>query len=248
MKRKIYVLGPSYCGSTLVSGLFNNIPGVFSPGELHWLVDGPPEMARCTIHGPGCPFIAEMLRESFAPMKLYQRAISVSGAETLVSTDKSTGHALRFLNCGEADGILLFKEPEALIASFKRHLPGLTFHAMLELYAATYENRFQFLRGGFFKKALVVRYDTISSNPDSLKRVCSLLDIESPTKPLSFPPWSWHNIGGNVSSYMDTRYSQSHVLPDERWRSELTGVEKMGILYDQRIRSIRSAMLQASSI
>jgi hypothetical protein len=235
MARFIYVLGPSYCGSTLLSGLLDTVPGVASPGEMHWLLDSPGEGDGCTTHGASCSFLARLDRRELTSENLYQRCADALETETLVSTDKRLGHAIRFLPCGQADGILLVKSPEAMVASMRRHLPALTFAGARELYAATYEHLTLFLHNGFFRRGIALEYEELAKDPQgALQGVCAQLGLPAP-QALQFPRPEWHNIGGNVPVYTAERYATQRVLRDDRWQSELTLAEQTAVRYDSRV-------------
>jgi hypothetical protein len=245
MSRFIYILGPSYCGSTLLSGLLDNVPGVASPGELHWLLDSPGEGDGCTTHGASCSFMARLDRRELTSENLYQRCADALETETLVSTDKRLGHAIRFLPCGQADGVLLVKRPEAMIASMRRHLPALTFAGALELYAATYEHLTLFLRNGFFRRGVTLEYEELAKDPQgSLQNVCTQLGLAAP-QALQFPRPEWHNIGGNVPSYTAERYTTNSVLRDDRWRSELSPAEQLAVQTNPRVSTAHQRALHA---
>lgn len=131
--KMIGIIGEDHCGSTILARMMARAPYVASGGELHWLIDVPPNGAEvtragwqvtreCVVHGQDCRVVDRAMRTANAESaNLYPMALdsweTKVGARYLVSTDKYPRHFIRFIDPGYLLGIVLFKDPWAAVAS-----------------------------------------------------------------------------------------------------------------------------------
>lgn len=215
--RTICIVGHWYCGSTLLSGLMNNVPGVASPGELQWIKDD--QRTQCWVcrSRVDCELISGVYRSGLSDANLYKRAAEALGCDALVTSDKIPRTIKRFVSRGKADGILVFKRPEAFAASFKRHR---SMDTVSSTFASFYPAALSWCRS-HLKNFVVVEYEKLASEPEkSMNELCEKLGLEPPES-IEYPPKTWHNIRGNMSSLGSKRYKKRPIILDERWRKEL---------------------------
>lgn len=225
---KLVVFGPSFCGSTAFSGALQNIPSTIAIGEAHWVIDAPRELgrtARCTICKDSCPMVDPLIQNPPTDANLYDEILRQSGKKRLVTTDKSPYFTKRFCAHRGFIGILLFKSPEAMVASSNRHPVGWKekHGSALNLYHSFYEGLITYLNQDALKW-FAVESEIFFRNPeDELQVICDHLSLPRP-KEFQFPPQDWHNIGGNPA-YKNTHFNNK-LQPDLRWKTELTGKEQ----------------------
>lgn len=231
MDKVVFVLGSSYCGSTLLSMLFNHVPELGSPGEAHWLMDDP--LIPCSVHGADCRLTGGLEREGLHAGNLYDRVSDLLEAQHLVVTDKWSGHATRLMDHVPKErrlAILLYKKPEAGVWSLRRHNARGTVEEAVELYCVTYEHLLQFAYGGFFQSCLTISYDRLVSNScETVSDICARYGIGVPAFTPDLRPVDWHNIGGNPATHKDPCYGQQAVVPDDRWRMGLSTADQVAI-------------------
>jgi hypothetical protein len=231
--RTIVIVGHWFCGSTLLNGLVNGVPGVAGVGELQWLKDD--RGTTCSAcGGRDCDLVRGVCRPGLRDSNLYRRAAEALGCEVLVTSDKVPRTIERFIVPGAADGVLMFKRPEAFAASFARHKSEdtprscfLQFYPQALVWCAAQLRRF-----------VVLEYEKVAARPRrTMEDLCMRLHLPQP-EVIEHPPKTWHNIRGNMVSLKSKRYKERPIHLDERWRDELTSD------YVQRIQSDSAVMNQ----
>lgn len=216
MPRTIVIVGHWFCGSTLLNGLMNGVPGVAGVGELQWLVDDP-KTGCSACGGRDCELVRGVCRPGLRDGNLYDRATAALGCDALVTSDKVPRAIGRFIRAGEADGVLLFKRPEAFEASFVRHKSRDSIHSCFTKF---YPNALAW-GSSKLKRFIVLEYEKLAAEPRLImEELCTRLELPAP-RVIEHPPRSWHNIRGNVASLKSARYKDRPIMLDERWRTEL---------------------------
>lgn len=254
MDKVIFVMGASYCGSTLLSMLMSRIPGVASPGEVHWILDDP--AVGCSVHGDQCELVRGIDRSGLNDGNLYSRVSACLDTTHLVTTDKWSGHATRFMPhvpVARRMAVFLFKQPEAAVCSFQRHLARGTLVEAVELYCATHEHLLQFASGGFFGQCEIVPYESLAADPaEVMNSLCARFGLESPRIPADLSPplyaSGWHNIGGNPPTHLGERYKDRAVVPDDRWSTELSVESQRIITASPRATAVWTALRRATTV
>lgn len=119
--RTIGIIGPAYCGMTILNLILDGLPGVVGVGESHWMLS---EGRTCRIHSDSCPVFTREFVDSLQadPRDWWQRIAEQSGAETVVSADK---RPVWFEEHGLPDMvIILYRDPRAWVASWLKRHPG----------------------------------------------------------------------------------------------------------------------------
>jgi len=224
--RILSILGPVYTGSTMLSGLLHGLPGVMSIGEIHHYYTG---QFGCSLCGPSkkCPVLSLLSTKKLGDGKrLYEQLAEVGselGFDIVTNSDKSIDTVMSHVPAGVADGIIMFKSPEAYIASFIRHGQ------------ATSEGRdilesipkwFQYIRAwsrSHMRRVAYVEYEQLAGQPEeTFTRLCAALDLPKPALPLVFPPEKpWHNVAGNTDAYYGVSHGPRSIYLDDRWKTEL---------------------------
>lgn len=233
----IVVLGSSYCGSTLFARLATLIPNAKSVGELHWVVDDRYDWdcRRCYNEGRACPVDWRAFRPG-PQSELYQRTREHFGVETLITTDKIPGVVERLADPAEVYALVLWKRPEAMVASYRRHKEG--------------EDSFVYhypriLKWAKQKCASVkaLRYEDLARNPSgTMATLCQECGLDPfPSGSIDYGAIDYHVMGGNLEAH-----TRDSVEVDLRWQTELTLEEQDRIVNDPEVRSIVSDLLKLS--
>jgi hypothetical protein len=228
------IIGHDHCGSTVLCRLLATIPGVESGGELHWLLDAPPQgtvamragwpvSRSCAVHGEECAvFTADFVAGLVDPSTLYAIARERLAAEILVSTDKYPGHFERHVPPGEMLGVVLFKHPYAAVTSdvLTNHRG---FGAALDSWATDYEAIVTWAPR-FCHQVIWQSYEVFACAPAAtLERIAAALGREVPGGAGGLAT-DYHFIGGNAPAR-----ARSHIAVDERWRTFLDAEKRSRI-------------------
>jgi hypothetical protein len=229
----VCILGMSFCGSTMLSGIAYNIPGAFSGGELHWLKhqDEIPDVPLCSACGENCA-VLRGIDPGTPDDELYAAVAQAASASILVTSDKSRWIVERYTKPRQIKAVVLFKRPEAQLASDRRHHSewAETVEKHAAMYAQWYSGHLHWV-SYYAQSHIVVSYEKLAQNPQQqLEKICASLDLPDPKNPLAYPPSPWHNVGGNASAW-NWGHEGASISLDERWRRELSPKE---------IREIRS--------
>jgi hypothetical protein len=91
----ISILGPSYCGSTIISYVLNTDPQIFGGGELRRLVEKN-EKVKCDLCGTGCPYWTRENIRLFATHgdgtgreHFYRKIAGIVGARLIADASKT---------------------------------------------------------------------------------------------------------------------------------------------------------------
>jgi len=208
----IGIVGQDRCGSTLAGRLLEALEGVRMAGELHWLVDAPPEgtfhpkvpgwpiSRQCTVHGLTCKVIPKdfywSLTASDEPT-VYERVRHRLGARTIVSTDKYPGYFERFVKSKTMFGLLLWKAPGQDAASLVRALGEAPAHAVRQL-ALDYRRMMNWV-DAFCTASITVYYEDLAKRPRATIEAVSKatgIPVVRPVQLIS----DYHSIGGNMAA------------------------------------------------
>lgn len=246
MTKFVGICGISFCGSTLLSRLLDQIPGISAPGELHWLIDNPHgEPGQCK----GCAGPCEVIDNEFkgsglVDESLYERVAQRLGCDVLVSSDKNTDNFHRFVLPKQMDGIVLFKTPEASLWSNIKHHEASP-RKSVEIYSRWYET-FLDWAPNFCDRHVFVSYEMLVTFPEAMvKTLCRALALPCPddfrlvTEFKDAP--AGHHIGGNGRAFFSDR-----IFVDEDWREHLDPYHFKEIRRSERARTVYSRMRAAS--
>jgi len=248
--RVIGIVGRAFCGSTILSRLLNAIPGVVSVGEAYQVLFHA-SYARCTVCGPQCEFIKPSRFAGVNDSMLYDSFGQTFHTQIIAVSDKLQKRYQRYIQPHhEFDGIVLFKQPEAFAASDKR---GHANHRMLNgkqvfnaipvteslrLTADYYEGVLQWSAP---RSKVYVELNRIVENPQmELDRICDALDMPYGNVG-DFDSIKWHNVMGNNQARKATKLEK-----DERWRTELTPLEKSLVGSNNRMRKLMKTLMELS--
>jgi len=115
----IGVLGPSYCGSTLLNYMLGSHPSIYGGSELRRLFDADPRR-RCAVCGPACRL---WTRENLAtanqagPGGLYDFLRNLTDRPVICDASKSVDHFLRIAP-EPFTWVVMTKHPLRSLASF----------------------------------------------------------------------------------------------------------------------------------
>ena len=201
--RTIGILGASFCGSTAFSAALDCLPGVAAGGELHWSVDDERGRVRCGRCGEACPVFDPGFFERATVENAYDLAaqqLGVGAGGVLVSSDKWPGAYNRFAPAGLDLALVLWKDPEAAVASFMKYDPAQTWQGGTQLWVDFY--------GGVLAWAETREYPVVQVNHRRFMRdvdlglwqLCRLVPwLEyGPAHPLA--EIEYHALGGNLSA------------------------------------------------
>jgi hypothetical protein len=228
LMRTIGIVGRAFCGSTLLSKLFATVPGVASPGEVHWLVDDEP-MSRCVVCGDGCAVLTPEFRDSLSEETLYEQVAARFGVDTLVSSDKTPWQYERFVQPKTMDAVLMVRSPHGIAASelhrqfyqpkesIRRSvLAYMTFYSMIMLWCES-----------FARKTVVLIYEDLCEQPcDLMRALCTELQIPAAKIPLDLSTIEYHQVGGGRHTHeaqairLDDRWKKTLAQGQQRWISE----------------------------
>lgn len=222
--KTVCIVGMSYCGSTMLSGLAHNIPGAFPGGELHWLFrsDGSQRLHLCSHCGAGCP-VFDAIEPGVGVDGIYAEVARCSGAEILITSDKNRWMIEMLTKPHEARMILLFKNPVAQLASDRRHRSQWVVNT--ENAASVYDQWYTahlYWLAHYAEDFVVVEYEKLCADPQGqLEAICAKLELPAPVRPFVYPPPVWHNVGGNAHAW-NWGNGPAPIAVDERWRTEIS--------------------------
>jgi hypothetical protein len=126
----IGILGPSYCGSTILSYVLNTDPGIFGGGELRRLVELN-KTVKCDLCGRRCPYWTRKNIRLFAPRgdesgreRFYRKIAGIVGKRLIADSSKlGPFFTDEFIAAEKADGarfafIVPVKHPIRFFASY----------------------------------------------------------------------------------------------------------------------------------
>jgi hypothetical protein len=249
--RTVGIIGNNFSGSTILSRLFSTIENVFPAGELHWLIDAPatghittragwPATRFCVTCGHRCPiFTKEFISQKFEPLELYRKVAKQADTNILISSDKLPGLYSRLVEPKTMDGIVIFKRPEADIASHMRNEKW-SFEKAMNIYS----NNKGIIKWATHvcKNVVVVFYENLALHPNRYMRaICDALDIPCNGDVTKFDEAAYHHIGGNPGANASTR-----IILDQKWEKELTSGQKKIIINNHQLQSIFFELIRRS--
>lgn len=212
-ERIIAILGSLYCGSTALTGVLGNLPGVLSLGELASFNQG----VRCSFH-PECPFEQRIIEAQCEPEELYHVAARLArddGHDVLVTADKYITVVSELVAEGEADAIVLFRHPEATIHSYRKHQVD-----PAEVLVA-YRDIIKAVEAGYFGRVVFVSHERLVANPyPELALLCRALDLPAPLNAEPLIPHDGHCFGGNHEAFFGGGWHRRPLRLDTSWRDD----------------------------
>jgi len=180
------IIGISFCGSTYLARLLDQLEGYVSPGEPHWLVDEPTTKRSLCRHG-ACDAVA-----------------------VFVSADKHWYHFPRFVKPWDMCGVVLYKSPEGHALSEAKHNMSLWRDAVDEwtsfyLEVMSWSERHGEVNG-HCSRTRYVCYDDLAANPVAMVRTL-LRELGLPGASSLVNPdnlGDGHIIGGNPGGRVAT--------------------------------------------
>lgn len=228
------IFSPSYSGSTLLSSLINSFADTTSVGELHWSLDHEIERIRCSECGKKCPIVGSLIkrreRGDLSDSNLYSSVLEITRKSNLFTSDKIMHNVIRFLPDGGDGAIVLFKAPQQLYASGKRHVAPWIWDFFSE--SSVYLKMYQSLLGWlptWTKKVYFCNYNLLTLDPETeMDSIRQFFGLKYKVGKLQYPPVKWHNLFGNSAWKND--YFNREIKQDTRWEQELTPTEKKKVL------------------
>lgn len=262
--RVIGILGPSFCGSTILGLCLDGLPGVAFVGETHWLLDDPTSTLRrlpCRECYPDpCPrFTPELIARLHAAQaegRWWPAMAADIGCDVLVTSDKVPSSYDRL---GLPDVLLSpRKHPCAHVRSAIRYLheDHITDETIEAAIGWLHEHTMMGLYWASERDLPVVPVDIAAFAREpavELHNLCTRLDlgdfVQGFAATAADPTNSeHHHVGGNFS-LRDRRAGTAHrsayfgtaVRPDDQWRTELTPAQINRITTDPRVRALEEA-------
>jgi hypothetical protein len=240
LRKTVGIVGRDFCGSTMLLKMLSCLEGVQAGGEMHWLIDVPvgqsittragwPVTRRCVVHGDSCEALTPaFVDRPHAPETLYDDVAEAMGADILVSADKMVFHYERFVKPGQLEAIVLFKGPQAQVASDMRNERRGFFEA-LDLWVMTYQRIIEWvLSTKYPSRTSFVSYERLASHPEAmLKAICTHHELPEPPEDLvlrfesASKDKKYHCIGGSPHSH-----DRPSVAVDTRWKEHLKEGQK----------------------
>jgi len=207
------IIGISFCGSTYLARLLDQLEGYVSPGEPHWLVDEPTTKRSLCRHG-ACDAVDALRAVPPSPETLYNTvAYCLNGGElpaVFVSADKHWYHFPRFVKPWDMCGVVLYKSPEGHALSEAKHNMSLWRDAVDEwtsfyLEVMSWSERHGEVNG-HCSRTRYVCYDDLAANPVAMVRTL-LRELGLPGASSLVNPdnlGDGHIIGGNPGGRVAT--------------------------------------------
>jgi len=229
------VLGVARCGSTLLGRLLDRHPRVAALGEFmrldRALARGRPcscgaQVEACPAWGPELGWIEAETgfhHRRYTP-QFYQRVARARSADVVVDLSKTMTLGLmrrwRFTRPAEAERagfVLLVRDSRGVLASSARR--GKDVRRLLGKHRRWMNRLYRFARAQG-ERALVMHYEELCRAPESeLRRLCAWLGIEFDSGLLRQEAADHHLVHSSTSDWLATH---DGVVPDERWKSELS--------------------------
>jgi hypothetical protein len=241
--RTIGILGPSYCGSTMLGCILGSLPGVAYVGESHWLYRGE---HKCRCRQPDCPLEHVAINGS----GWWEGLARALDADVIVSGDKNFNN---FRPLGNPDvAMILCRDPRAWVVSYHHYKTmregkiDLTLDELPPPSALSISNYIH-LWGYALRMSrswcdahgipyLVVDLSTFLEEPETeLQHLCELLGLDFDADALHFERKTHHHVGGNSQVGMKTVFGHrprfhaerrklngGYPRPDTAWKQVLT--------------------------
>ena len=207
------IIGHNFSGSTLLSWILGSHPEIGALGETHHMMEGrnyESTMARyegrkvgCYFHGEHCPIFPHD-EIPYNAGDVHRVAADRMGVSIVSDESKLVDSFQRYEAARSADEyayIVLFKEPDGFVHSFKKRHAGLESDRpvaiLSQLYSGSYGMANRFAQG---KPHLFLHYDALCSDvAGTMQKLGDLLEVD----PAGFAPdryWEsdFHPSGGNT--------------------------------------------------
>ena len=250
MPNIVGILGTDHCGSTLLSILLTQVPGVASVGEIHHAAKVAPgdQLSRlvCRRCGPPCEYFNASALRPYLPVHpdtVLDAMAKLFGVETVACSGKWVGNYNGFVEPRHLDGVVVWKRPEAAVASFLRsgrwHR---TFEAAdgLAIWKRWYTDILGWVGTGC-RRHLVIPYEKLAQKPwECVIRICREFQLNAPIiKPID--EIDWHQAGGNPVAQ-----KSRDVKLDDGWKTELDEKVLRTIRADAQARDIHERLRRCS--
>ena len=231
----IGIIGPTFCGSTIVGRLLSSIPGVIAPGDLRWMFEKyPGDTCYICKNGKRCTKFNSKFIQKTNRQNAYGRVARLLSPhktpKALVSGDKSVAVFKRYKR--KPDYYIL------LLRKFPSHVASLSRYYSSEMEAL---NTFQFWLNEELKALkrqdtpfAIVSLERFLKSPTSTVEWLSVVSggiVPEPCGKVRLPAPS-HMVGGNSVGVASTIVDPS--LPDRR---------KLRQISDSRVNKTMSPVL-----
>ena len=253
--RTLGIIGLDFCGSTLVSNVLSNLPGVLNVGESHWILDRNLGCREC--HKMPCPvFTGAMLEElrmaDLTTNSWWEIISKHTDADLIVSSDKLPKHYELF---GVPDYLLfLYKDPRANIFSWcKRKFPSILENDGRLLTSLEINRGIKWwidissilLDWSIEQdtKITSLSLEKFSFDPKGMTNsLCGWLGLEYDPTSVDFWNRELHYIGGNhsVKRMGPERHFYNRIVVDDRWKNHISNSDSEKIMADDGIKKILS--------
>ena len=250
----IGIIGDDHCGSTVLARAMASLPGIYSGGELHWLIDMHPGNVQtvragwavtrdCVVHGPSCSvFSPAFLQQTFTDETLYSSlsnhiAAMDYNAKYLVASDKYPDFYKKFSKPKSMLGIVFYKSPVLAYYSQTRTNKRPQTEA-LDPWVNIYSQAL-YWADKFCQRVAWVDYTAFALQPEHVfKRLVDVLKLETTLPEKIRMATDYHFIGGNFKVHkattiaMDSSYANlskqemNEVYAREKVKSIMTELTK----------------------
>jgi len=229
---RVFVIGHSHCGSTLLGRMLDMHPAIICCGELLWLDDAISSRLPCLCGRSleECGFWRLLLNAWPAAARADYRRTGLAeleglrrgaGRELLLDLSKSRVWRHPIFRRDPAAGyVFVLRDPRALIASRLRE-GGRLRHELVR--HAKWQERFAKMIERAGARGLAIRYEELADNPEKeIRRVCGFLGLDYDPALLKPAQREHHFVHSSSSPYLR---GSGEIRRDERWRSELSAGE-----------------------
>lgn len=225
---RVFVLGHSHCGSTLLGRMLDMHRDVLCPGEILWLDDAIENQLPCSCGKAieDCPFWSRHLPELPSSIRqdytttgpgVFDMLAAREGKPMMLDLSKSRVYRHRASWDWEGNGfICVVRDPRAILAARLRE-GGELRHELRR--HRKWQRRFERLARRMGKRAMTMYYEDLVSRPDDvLRSICSFVGIHFDPEMLRPTAKEHHFLHSSVSPYLK---GSDQIALDDRWRSEL---------------------------
>jgi hypothetical protein len=226
---RLFVLGHSHCGSTLLGRILDMHQDVLCPGEFLWLDDAlrkqlpcscGQRMEDCSFWSHHLPNLPPCIREDYTTTgkNVFDALAAREGKSVMVDLSKSRVYRHRASWDWDGNGfIFVVRDPRALLAARLRE-GGELEHELRR--HRKWQRRFERLTRRMGKRAMTMYYEDFVGRPaDGVRAICSFVGIDFDEGMLRPTAKEHHFLHSSVSPYLK---GSDQIVLDDRWRSELS--------------------------
>ena len=247
MPHVIFIIGRSYCGSTVFCYILGSLPGVAGVSESRGFRNGRGCDVCPRVRDEECPVLPKGWFEG--PQETFYADLAERlGVGTLVTSDKKPVLISRFGQGCRVSRIVLFRSPARMVTSLKRHRshPGRPSPKAWRILASL-NGTDRFYRSQLTEAEedmVFLDYDYFIAHKEGvLRRLCEHYSLTFDPSAIRYWEHVHHGVGGNWGAYFgmqgkaenptdlpdlvydNTWYSlreYDEVLVDNRWKDYLT--------------------------